>query len=111
MADSLYTVEQCASKAGCSPKTIRRQILAGKLKATRIGVLVRIAPADWEEYLNSCRYVATGRDGRSESNMPDAASVARWLPVLTRSSSKRHGDAVSTILELDGFRRTRSAKR
>ena len=105
----LLTIEQCAAKAQCSPRTIKRQILAGKLKPTRIGSLVRIRAEDWEEYV--CRSGATEQAGKSGfSTLGDElAGLLRLAP--TRSTSKRGSGAESTILELAGFRATRSRKR
>lgn len=105
---SLLTVEECAAQARCSPRTIKRQILAGKLKATRIGSLVRIRADDWESYL--CRSGNTEPAGKSGfSTVGD--DIARLLQLApTRSTSKRGSGSESAILELAGFRNTRSKK-
>ena len=104
----LLTVEQCATKAQCSPRSIKRQILAGRLKVVRIGSLVRIRPSDWEEYL--CRSGATAPAGKSASSTV-AEDIVRLLQhVPTPTSLKRGYDSSSTILELAGYRNTRSRK-
>src|SRR5690349_17966018 len=105
----LLTLEQCAARAQCSPRTIKRQILAGKLRATRIGSLVRIRAEDWEEYL--CRSGATETAGKSAfSTVGD--DIVRLLQLApTRSTSKQGSGSESTILALAGYRATRSRKR
>jgi excisionase family DNA binding protein len=104
----LLTVEECAAKAKCSPRTIKRQILAGKLKATRIGSLVRIRAGDWEEYL--CRSgdtVPAGKSGFSTAG-DDIARLLRLAP--TRNISKQGSGSGSTIHELAERLATRSKK-
>jgi hypothetical protein len=51
----LLTIEQCAAKAQVSPRTLKREILAGKLKAVEEYGRWVIRPEDWENYLTSCR--------------------------------------------------------
>lgn len=105
----LLTVERCAELAQCHPRTIKRQILAGKLKCVRIGSLVRIRAGDWEEYL--CRSGVTEQAGKSAYSTA-GEDIARLLQLApTRSTSKRGSGSESTILELAGFRATRSRKR
>lgn len=41
-ADELLTTEQAASEAGVAPKTIRRRIRSGELRAERVGSRWRI---------------------------------------------------------------------
>ncbi len=47
-----FTVEIVAAKLSCHPKTIRRRIEAGLLKATRDGGRYLIKPADYYVYLH-----------------------------------------------------------
>jgi excisionase family DNA binding protein len=48
-----FTAEQLATKWGVSLRTVRRLIYAEKLKAVRIGPLVRIPQAEVERYERS----------------------------------------------------------
>lgn len=44
--DRLLTIPDVADYLACSPKTVRRMIADGKLKAYRYGRLIRIHPRD-----------------------------------------------------------------
>jgi hypothetical protein len=97
--DETFPVEHYAAKAKVSPRTLRREILAGNLVATRIRGAVRISPADWEEYLKKCRSVVTEKDGRYEFS-----TAVVDLPVLlrlgkTRCSSRADGASKPTTGE------------
>lgn len=46
MSGEVYTVERAADRLGLHPKTVRRFIQEGRLKATRIGKAYRILRAD-----------------------------------------------------------------
>jgi excisionase family DNA binding protein len=105
----LYTVEECAIRAKCHPKTIKRQILAGNLKATRIGSLVRIRAGDWEEYL--CRSGDTAPAGRLASNAAAGASARLSEAVAMLPSLKDALSSGSKIIGLEERRNTRSRKR
>lgn len=48
---NLYTLDGAAERLACSPKTVRRMIADGKLKAVRVGRLIRIHPRDLERAL------------------------------------------------------------
>ena len=94
-ADELYTLEQCADKAKCHPKTLKREILRGRLKATRIGALVRIRPGDWEEYL--CRSGATEQAGKFAYSMGagDLAKLLRLDQMPSISKRRSAGDSTT----------------
>ncbi len=54
----LLTVKEVAELDGCSEKTVRREIKAGNLLATRVGPsgrLLRIHPADHAAYRSARR--------------------------------------------------------
>ena len=46
-----YLVSEAAQKARCSPWTIRKEIKEGRLRARRIGRLVRILDADLAHWM------------------------------------------------------------
>ncbi len=50
-----HTLAAVAEILGCSTKTVRRWIEAGKITAYRVGRTYRIADADLEDYLKRCR--------------------------------------------------------
>lgn len=107
----LLTVEQCADKAQVSPRTIKREILSGKLRATRVRGSVRIAPEDWGRYLEQCRSADTGQDGKSGFNTLGAELAGLLQLAPTRSTLKRGSGSGSTILALAEHPLTRSRKR
>ncbi len=54
-AGNLHSINELADRWGVSPRTVRRQIEAGALRAHRIGRLVRVSDADAEAFLNDNR--------------------------------------------------------
>ena len=50
-AHNLITLEEAGKRLDCSPKTVRRQVADGTLKAVRFGRLIRIRPSDLEKAL------------------------------------------------------------
>ena len=111
MADELYSLEVCAKKAGVSVSTIKRELVAGRLAATRLRGRVKIHPQDWEAYLQKCRSAGTGKDGKSGFNgevnaSADLSAAVATLPNLSAALSKG-----SKIVALDERRSTRSKKR
>ena len=95
MNQELYTVEECAAKAKCSPRTLKREILRGRLKATRIGTLVRIRPQDWEEYL--CQSGATEQAGKfAYSTAGNDLARRLRLDQMPYISRRRSGSASMT---------------
>ena len=51
----MLTIEQVAAQLQVSPRTIRRWIAAGDLRAHHLNVLVRIAEDDLAAFLNQHR--------------------------------------------------------
>src|SRR5438477_627963 len=102
MSDELYSLDQCARKAGVSLSTIKRDVMEGRLQPTRIRGCVKIHPQDWEEYLQKCRSEGMDRVTKSESREPvnDLAALSAavaTLPNLSAALSKG-----SKIVALDG---------
>lgn len=94
----LLTIDEAAAEAKVSPKTIERDIRAGKLSVVRIRGCVRIQREAWEEYLKQCRYVATGKDGKFDFSTQGGDLAALLLPVRTRSRLKHVSGSASTTL-------------
>lgn len=110
VADAL-TFKQAADRVGVSAKTLQRDAAAGKLVTTRIRGRVRIALADWEEYLRQCRSAVTVKVGKSEFSTV-AGDLAKLLRVdQTPYSSRAAGDSRSTIIALDEHRAAHSKRR
>jgi excisionase family DNA binding protein len=51
----LWTVEQVAQRCSVSPRTTRRWIKAGALRAYRLGSLVRVSEEDFAAFLAAHR--------------------------------------------------------
>lgn len=49
-----FSIDSFADFLGVAPLTVRREIKAGRLRATHIGRRVVITPANAEAYLKSC---------------------------------------------------------
>jgi excisionase family DNA binding protein len=54
-AGNLRSIDELAERWDVSPRTVRRQIKSGALRAHRIGRLVRISDADAEDFLEQNR--------------------------------------------------------
>lgn len=94
----LLTVDDAAAEARVSPKTIERDIRAGRLAVVRIRGCVRIQRTAWEDYLKACRYVATGTDGRFDFSTAAGDLAALLLPARTRNRLRRGSGNESTTL-------------
>ncbi len=53
--DELFTVREVAKKLKLTDKSVRRYISQGKLKAIKLGRVLRIREADVEEFLEARR--------------------------------------------------------
>lgn len=105
-----FTIAECAAMVKVSPRTIRREIAAGKIKVTKIRSRVRIRAEDWEEYRRQCQCAVTAGDTKPEFNMP-ADDLADLLGLTgTRRNGKRAPGSGSRIVELAAHRATRSRK-
>lgn len=110
MSLDVLTVNDCARLGRVSARTIRREILAGKLKAKRLRGRVIILPAAWEEYLQQCPSVAMERDTKPAFSMP-ADDLAALLGLTgTRRNGRREHVGGSKIVALAEARATRSRK-
>lgn len=105
-----FTFAELAARVDVSEKTLKRDAAEGKLVTTRIRGRVRIAPQDWEDYLQRCRSAATARDGKSEFSTA-GVGLAKLLRLDKTPLRLKAGSASgSTIIELDERRATRSKK-
>ena len=108
--NELYTIEQCAKKADVSVSTIKRDILEGKLVATRIRSRVRIAAQDWEDYKKKCRSVPTEEAGKFGFNTLGVGLAARLGATRTPRNTSGASSSRSPIIELAARRGTPSRK-
>lgn len=73
------TLDQVAEHLQCSVRTVRREIVDGRLRAVRIRQLLRIDPADLADYIASQKKTACSLS----SATPDIDAVlANALPVI-----------------------------
>ena len=55
MVDKIYTIEQAAGILSIKPRTVREWIRQGKVRAFKLGDLVRIHEEDLQEFIDSER--------------------------------------------------------
>jgi excisionase family DNA binding protein len=55
MVDTIYTIEQAAEILHIKPRTLREWIRQEKVKAFKLGGLVRIHEEDLQEFIDSAR--------------------------------------------------------
>ena len=55
MLDTIYTIEQAAEVLQIKPRTLREWIRQEKVKAFKLGGLVRIHEEDLQEFIDSAR--------------------------------------------------------
>lgn len=105
---ALLSIADCADLAGVSDKTLRRDIHDGKLTVTRIRGRIKIAPSDWEAYLQKCRSAVTVQAGKPAfSTMGVGLEKLLGLDVMP-FRGKRSSGAGSTIVNLAERRASRS---
>jgi excisionase family DNA binding protein len=63
MVDKIYTIEQAAGILLIKPRTMREWIRQGKVRAFKIGDLVRIHEEDLQEFIDSERKKAREKEG------------------------------------------------
>lgn len=51
--DTVFTIEEIASKAHVSVQVLRREIKAGRLVAHKIGGRIFVFEDDWKQYLDT----------------------------------------------------------
>lgn len=90
MSEDIYTAEQCAERLKLHPKTVRRFIREGRLRAVKVGKSYRVLRSDLEALTGALRGpVARPHGARVTSivDVPDvdperAQRLARILPAL-----------------------------
>lgn len=107
----VLTLSEAAAVARVSPRTLAREIAAGRLIATRVRGCVRILASDLDRYLQAqratCRSDAAAIAGRLASSTLGADLSALLPPARTRSSSSGACARASKIIELDERRGSR----
>jgi excisionase family DNA binding protein len=111
MSEEVYTVEQFAERLKLHPKTVRRFIREGRLRAVKVGKSYRILRSDMEAMTG---VVPGARPTRARVtsivDIPDvdpalAEKVARTLPSM-RMGQTAHADAMSLDVAYDTVLRT-----
>ena len=96
----VLTVEQAAERIGVSTRTIRRLILARKIRHLRIGSLIRFYASDVDQFLEDSVVEVEDRNPRRTPPAFDQAHVTR---THQRSGARRSEvGAMSTNPPMDG---------
>lgn len=107
----VLTLSEAAAEARVSPRTLAREIAAGRLIATRVRGCVRILASDLDSYLHaqrtSCRSDAAAIAGRLASSTLGVDLSALFPPARTRSNSSAASARASKIIELEERRGSR----
>ncbi|MBI1199034.1 MAG: helix-turn-helix domain-containing protein [Phenylobacterium sp.] len=110
MSEEVYTVEQFAERLKLHPKTVRRFIREGRLRAVKVGKSYRILRSDMEA-MTGVVPGARPTTARVTSivDMPDVAPalaerIARTLPSM-RMGHEAHADAMSLDVAYDTVRK------
>jgi excisionase family DNA binding protein len=74
MVDTIYTIEQAAKILHVKPRTLREWIRQEKVKAFKLGGLVRIHEEDLQEFIDSARKKVRNT-GRKEMEGHDHTST------------------------------------
>ena len=94
MTDKFYSVEKVSETLGIHPKTIRRYITEGKLRATKVGKQYRISGHALSVFVESRSLMAP-----QESAAPDAAdrlTVSAVADIIVRDDDE--ADRISSML-------------
>lgn len=102
MAESFYTVDHAAERLRLHPKTVRRFIREGRLRATRIGKSYRIMQSDLAAFAGALPDAALAAFGARVTSIVDvdgvnadaAERLARYLPAI-RNATEAHADPMA----------------
>jgi excisionase family DNA binding protein len=112
MATEFYSAEQVAGMLKLHPKTVRRFIREGRLRATRVGKSYRVLRSDLESFAGMLPgTAATSRGARVTSivevtdiDTAEAENLARFLPAAFGAREAR-ADSLSLQVAYDRERR------
>lgn len=104
MTEPMLSPEQLATKLGVTPNAIRKWIHEGKIRATRLGTIWRIAPNDAAQFVNDGyrrtepMYIPNWVDARAPEPCPSCGSAAvMQVAVGTYRRPGYDHDSTSTI--------------
>lgn len=113
MSEGFYTAEQAADRLRFHPKTVRRFIREGRLRATRIGKSYRIMQSDLAAFAGGLPDAAPAAFGARVTSIVDVEGVdsdnaerlARYLPAI-RNATEAHADpmALNVVYDREGRR-------
>lgn len=95
MSSPFLTAEEAAKLLGLHPKTVRRMIREGRLRATRIGKSYRILESDLAQFTGAARESrspaarVTSVVDVEDVDQPTAERVARYLPAALNNREAR----------------------
>ena len=105
MSSSFLTADQAAERLGLHPKTVRRMIREGRLRATRIGKSYRILASDLAQLAGGSAADEDRPTARVTSVVDvddvDAATaerIARYLPASLNSREARGGPMALNVV-------------
>jgi excisionase family DNA binding protein len=97
MKNGIFTVDQVAEMLDLHPKTIRRFIREGKLKARKVGGQWRIMEHDITLFMGDDQVRSRGRDkipdiqdstGKTPKNMPNKVQVSSIVDVFVENAEE-----------------------
>ncbi len=92
MSEKFYSVDAIANLLGIHPKTVRRYITEGKLRATKVGKLYRVSGHDLSLFVEE-----RGLDP-GDANKSDAPAVTVSAVVDIPARDRAEADRISTLL-------------
>ncbi|GAB1269087.1 helix-turn-helix domain-containing protein [Aurantivibrio infirmus] len=97
---SFYTVDQIADLIDMHPKTIRRYIQDGKLKATKLGKQYRVANNDLNHFMGQQSQVDNSHSENNTDRMPTSSAIDTSLNGT--AGTDQHSIEVSSTLDIKG---------
>jgi excisionase family DNA binding protein len=94
MGEKYYSVDNISKMLGIHPKTVRRYITEGKLRAVKVGKLYRVSGHDLSLFVEE-RGLGLKTD-RDEENPPEKLAVSAVADISVRDSDE--ADRISSML-------------
>jgi excisionase family DNA binding protein len=84
MEDDIFTVEKVAEMLGLHPKTVRKYIVTGKLRAKKIGKEWRILSADLHDFIGKEKFDIPVDSAGKNNHVISASETGPDLPMRER---------------------------
>ena len=94
MSDKFYSVESIAQMLGIHPKTVRRYIVEGKLRAAKVGKQYRVTGHDLSLFVENHSPDPNAKSGNTES--PEKLTVSAVADIDVRDRDE--ADKISSML-------------